>query len=62
MLVALAGTVLVIGEYRALVAMAIAAIGFARKAKKEESFLEGQFGPAFEEHRRLTGFSLRRFS
>ncbi|HYL46878.1 MAG TPA: isoprenylcysteine carboxylmethyltransferase family protein, partial [Candidatus Limnocylindrales bacterium] len=61
-LLALVGTVLVIGEYRALAALAIAVIGFVRKAKKEESFLEGQFGAAFEEHRRLTGFFLPRFS
>jgi protein-S-isoprenylcysteine O-methyltransferase Ste14 len=61
MLLALAGTVLAIGEYRALAATAIAVIGFARKARKEESFLAGQFGAAFEEHRRLTGFFLPRF-
>jgi protein-S-isoprenylcysteine O-methyltransferase Ste14 len=61
-LLALVGTVLVIGEYRALAAMAIAVIGFVRKAKKEDSFLEGQFGAAFEAHRRLTGFFLPRFS
>ena len=61
MLLALAGTALVIGEYRALAAMAIAVIGFARKAREEEAFLAGQFGAAFEEHRRLTGFFLPRF-
>jgi protein-S-isoprenylcysteine O-methyltransferase Ste14 len=61
MLLALAGTVLVIGEYRALAAVVIAVIGFARKARKEESFLAGQFGAAFEEHRRLTGFFLPHF-
>ena len=61
MLLALAGTALVIGEYRALAAMAIAVIGFARKAIKEESFLTGQFGAAFDEHRRLTGFFLPHF-
>ena len=62
MLLALVGTVLVIGEYRALAALAIAVFGFARKARKEESFLATQFGPAFKEHRRLTGFFLPRFS
>jgi protein-S-isoprenylcysteine O-methyltransferase Ste14 len=61
-LLALAGTTLAIGEYRALVALAIAVFGFVRKARKEESFLAGQFSAAFEQHRRLTGFFLRRFS
>jgi protein-S-isoprenylcysteine O-methyltransferase Ste14 len=57
-LLAVAGTALAIGEYRALFALAILCIAFARKAKKEESFLAAQFGPAFEEHRRSTGFFL----
>jgi protein-S-isoprenylcysteine O-methyltransferase Ste14 len=60
-LLAVAGTALAIGEYRALVALAIMWIGFARKAKQEESFLASQFGAAFEEHRRHTGFFLPRF-
>lgn len=62
MLLALVGTVLVIGEYRAILALAIAILGFVRKAKKEESFLAGQFGTAFEDHRRHTGFFLPRLS
>ena len=37
-------------------------VGFTRKARKEESFLSAEFGPAFEEHRRHTGFFLPRFS
>jgi protein-S-isoprenylcysteine O-methyltransferase Ste14 len=61
-LLAVAGSALSIGEYRALIALAIMCIGFARKAKKEESFLAAQFGPAFAEHRRRTGFFLPRFS
>ncbi|MGH9683286.1 MAG: methyltransferase family protein [Candidatus Acidiferrales bacterium] len=62
MLIALVGTVLAVGEYRGLVALAIFIVGFARKAKREESLLAGQFGPAFEEHKRLTGFFLPRIS
>jgi protein-S-isoprenylcysteine O-methyltransferase Ste14 len=61
-LLALLGTALVIGEYRALVAVGIAVFAFARKAKREESFLASEFGAEFEEHRRLTGFFLPRFS
>jgi protein-S-isoprenylcysteine O-methyltransferase Ste14 len=61
-LIAIAGTALAVGQYRGLLGLGIIAIGFVRKAKKEEMFLAGQFGPAFEEHRRRTGFFLPRFS
>jgi protein-S-isoprenylcysteine O-methyltransferase Ste14 len=61
MLLALVGTVLVIGEYRAIVGFAIILLGFVKKARKEESFLQTQFGADFEEHKRLTGFFLPRF-
>lgn len=60
LLVALSGTALWVGKYRALVALGMFVIGFARKAKKEEAFLAQEFGPAFEEHKRLTGFFLPR--
>ena len=59
-LLAVAGTTLAIGEYRAIVAFAVIAIGFVVKARREESFLATQFGPAFDEHRRQTGFFLPR--
>jgi protein-S-isoprenylcysteine O-methyltransferase Ste14 len=59
-LLALAGTALAIGEYRAILAFAVIAIGFIVKAKREESFLAMQFGPAFDEHRQQTGFFLPR--
>jgi protein-S-isoprenylcysteine O-methyltransferase Ste14 len=60
LLVALAGTTIASGEYRAIVAFAVIAIGFVVKAKREEAFLATQFGPAFDEHRRQTGFFLPR--
>jgi protein-S-isoprenylcysteine O-methyltransferase Ste14 len=62
LLVATLGTALLIGEYRGLLAVALFLVGFTRKARKEESFLAEEFGPAFEEHRRHTGFFLPRFS
>jgi protein-S-isoprenylcysteine O-methyltransferase Ste14 len=37
-------------------------VGFSRKARKEESFLAAEFGAAFDEHRRHTGFFLPRIS
>jgi len=60
LLVALAGTALWVGRYRALVALGMFLAGFARKAKKEEAFLAQEFGPVFEEHKRVTGFFLPR--
>jgi protein-S-isoprenylcysteine O-methyltransferase Ste14 len=62
LLIAVSGTALAAGEYRALLGVMVICIGFARKAKKEESFLAARFGPAFDEHRRQTGFFLPRFS
>ncbi|MGH9747382.1 MAG: methyltransferase family protein [Candidatus Acidiferrales bacterium] len=58
LLAAVAGTALVIGEYRALLALGLVLIGFTFKARREEALLEKQFGPAFDEHRRRTGFFL----
>jgi len=60
LILALIGTVLSVGENRALVALGIFLIGWTRKAKKEEAFLAQEFGAAFEEHKRLTGFFLPR--
>jgi len=57
-LVGLAGTALVVGEYRALVGVGIALFGFATKARKEEAYLAARFGREFAEHRRRTGFLL----
>lgn len=61
-LLALMGTVLVIGRYRGLLAFALILAGFAWKSKREEKLLASEFGPAFEEHKRLTGFFLPRWS
>ena len=61
-LLALAGTALVIGRDRALLAFVIMLVGFAWKASREEALLAREFGPAFDEHKRLTGFFLPRLS
>jgi protein-S-isoprenylcysteine O-methyltransferase Ste14 len=61
-LLALCGTAIAIGEYRAILGLVLFLVGFIRKAKKEERFLAGEFGPAFDEHRRHTGFFLPRFT
>ncbi|MGA8036023.1 MAG: isoprenylcysteine carboxylmethyltransferase family protein [Candidatus Acidiferrales bacterium] len=61
-LLGLLGNTVAIGEVRGALAYVVIVIGFIRKAKKEEMFLAGQFGSAFKEHRRRTGFFLPRFS
>jgi len=61
-LLALAGTTLAVGRYRGIVAFALILASLIRKSKQEEALLAGQFGPSFEEHRRLTGFFLPRLS
>jgi protein-S-isoprenylcysteine O-methyltransferase Ste14 len=54
----LAGTAIFIGEWRAVVAFAVIFIAHYIKARKEESFLAREFGPAFEAHRAHTGMFL----
>lgn len=61
-LVGLAGTLLADGHYSAIVAFLIVLGGLSWKALQEENLLRREFGPAFEEHRRLTGFFLPRLS
>ncbi len=57
-LLALAGTSVMVGRYAALLGLAIILLSFWLKARKEEWLLAGEFGEAFEHHRRSTGFFL----
>jgi len=59
-LLAIAGSATASDTYGGLLAIAIYAVGFWWKARKEEALLAGEFGSAFEEHRRQTGFFLPR--
>jgi protein-S-isoprenylcysteine O-methyltransferase Ste14 len=54
------GTAIAVGEWRALLAVGIVLAAYSLKAKREESMLRAQFGAAFEEHSRHTGFLLPR--
>lgn len=60
MLLGILGTAIAMGEYRGLAALGIFWIGWAQKARKEESFLTQEFGPSFAEYKRVTGFFLPR--
>lgn len=55
------GAVLFVGHWRTVLGLVILVVGFSMKAKKEESMLSQQFGEAFQEHRKHTGFLLPRF-
>lgn len=58
MLLAMAGTALVLGEVRGLLAFAITLAAFYSKARKEEAWLVREFGEKFEAHARQTGMFL----
>ncbi|HTA53043.1 MAG TPA: isoprenylcysteine carboxylmethyltransferase family protein [Candidatus Acidoferrum sp.] len=62
MLTAVLGTTLAVGRYRALLAFIVILAAFTVKSRQEEKLLDAQFGPAFEQHRRDTGFFLPRLS
>jgi protein-S-isoprenylcysteine O-methyltransferase Ste14 len=57
---AVIGTGLAIDRWRCVIGVCVIILGFWIKAKREETMLSGQFGAAFEEHRRYTGFLLPR--
>lgn len=62
LLLAVFGTFLAIGEVRVLLAFVVILFGFTYKAKREEALLAEHFGPAFEEHKKHTGFFLPRLT
>lgn len=55
LLLAMLGTALFVGEWRALVGVALVFVAHWLKARREEALLAGQFGTAYEEYRRRTG-------
>jgi protein-S-isoprenylcysteine O-methyltransferase Ste14 len=60
LLLASVGTALFVGEWRAILAIAFAAIGFSIKAKQEESLMKSEFGGRYQEYRKRTGFLIPR--
>jgi protein-S-isoprenylcysteine O-methyltransferase Ste14 len=61
-LVAAIGTAIVVGEWRGVFAIVLAAIGLWFKAKREERFLTTEFGDRYVEYRQNTGALLPRFN
>jgi len=54
---AMIGTALFVGEWRALQGAAIFIVGHWQKARREEALLESKFGPAYEEYRKTYRFA-----
>jgi protein-S-isoprenylcysteine O-methyltransferase Ste14 len=50
------GGLLAIDEWRCLAGVCLVVTGYVLKALRENSLLAGQFGAAWAEHKRLTGF------
>lgn len=61
-LLAIAGSAIAVGTYAGLLALAIFVMSLWLKGRKEEALLAGEFGSAFDEHRRHTGFFLPKLS
>jgi protein-S-isoprenylcysteine O-methyltransferase Ste14 len=55
------GGALAINRWRCVLGVILIIVGYWIKAKREERMLSNQFGPAFEEHCRKTGFLLPKF-
>jgi protein-S-isoprenylcysteine O-methyltransferase Ste14 len=55
---AVIGSALAIDRWRCVLGVCVIILGFWIKGKREEAMLAGQFGVAFNEHRRQTGFVL----
>ncbi|HXW92186.1 MAG TPA: isoprenylcysteine carboxylmethyltransferase family protein [Terriglobales bacterium] len=62
LLCAMAGTALAQGEWRGLLALALALLAWSIKARKEECWLREEFGAQFEEYSQRTGFLLPRLT
>jgi protein-S-isoprenylcysteine O-methyltransferase Ste14 len=54
------GSAVVIDHWRCVLGVTLIILGYVIKARREERLLAGQFGAAFEEHRKHTGFLLPR--
>jgi protein-S-isoprenylcysteine O-methyltransferase Ste14 len=55
------GSAVVIDAWRCVLGTCLVLVGYCFKAKKEEAMLSLQFGEAFCEHQKHTGFLMPRF-
>jgi protein-S-isoprenylcysteine O-methyltransferase Ste14 len=55
------GSALVIDEWRCVLGICLVLAGYCFKARKEEAMLSQQFGDAFREHQKHTGFLIPKF-
>src|SRR6266852_807173 len=55
------GSAVVIAQWRCVLGVCLVLIGYCIKARKEETMLTQQFGDAFREHQKQTGFLIPRF-
>jgi protein-S-isoprenylcysteine O-methyltransferase Ste14 len=55
LLIAITGTALVIGEWRAVLALGFAILGFIAKARREEQIMTYEFGDEYVRYRSETG-------
>ena len=60
-LLGIAGTALILGEWRGLLAFGLMLINYSIKALREDRILGAQFGAEFDEHKTHAGFLLPRF-
>jgi protein-S-isoprenylcysteine O-methyltransferase Ste14 len=61
LILATLGSALVIDRWRCVLGLCLVLAGYCFKAKKEEAMLTQQFGDAFREHEKHTGFLIPRF-
>jgi len=60
LVLAASGSALAIDRWRCALGVGLILLGYGLKARKEEAMLSQQFGEAFEEHRKHTGFLIPR--
>lgn len=60
-LLAIAGTALVVGEWRCIVALVLLGVNYIVKATREERMLSSQFAEEYTSYRRQAGFLVPRF-
>jgi protein-S-isoprenylcysteine O-methyltransferase Ste14 len=58
---AVAGTALVVGEWRGLVALLLILVAESVKAKREEQFMLAEFGETYRQYQQETGFLIPGF-